>query len=84
MYQVGERNVIFARLAVREGNMVMVFTLLISVFFGVTAAIALVVNGTMTLNGVRAARVIRAELASMDRVSARSSAPSPQGRLVFS
>ena len=84
MYQVGERNVIFARLAVREGNMVMVFTLLISVFFGVTAAIALVVNGTMTLNGVRAARVIRAELASMDRVSARSTAPYLQGRPVFS
>jgi hypothetical protein len=45
----------------------MLFTLAISVFFGLVAAFALLVNAAMVKRGIRAAREIRAELASIDR-----------------
>jgi len=61
----------------------MMFTLLISIFFGLVAAAALMVNGTMALSGVRAARAIRAEIAEIDRVATRFSAPIRRGQLAF-
>ena len=61
----------------------MMFTLLISIFFGLVAAAALMVNGTMALNGMRAARAIRAEIAEIDRAATRFSAPTRRGQLAF-
>ena len=61
----------------------MMFTLLVSIFFGLVAAAAMMVNGTMALAGLRAARAIHAEVAAIDRAAIRSSAPTRRGQLAF-
>ena len=45
----------------------MLFSIAISAFFGISAAVALVVIAMMSSRGLRAARVIRHELALIDR-----------------
>lgn len=47
----------------------MLFTLVISMFFGLVAAAALLVNGVMIQRGIHAARAIRCELAAIDRAA---------------
>jgi len=47
----------------------MVISVLISIFFGIVAATALVVDVAMVLRGLRAARAIRAEIALIDRAA---------------
>ena len=61
----------------------MMFTLFVSIFFGLVAAAALIVNGTMALSGLRAARAIRGEIAAIDRVATRPSNPIRRGQLAF-
>ena len=65
----------------------MLFTLIISAFFGLVAAATLVVNVAMVRRGARAARSIRIELAAIDRIADRVGVrlPSPvqPGRLAF-
>ena len=78
-----ERSVTLARCGYREGSMTMMFTLFVSIFFGLVAAAALIVNGTMALSGLRAARAIRGEIAAIDRVPTRPSNPIRRGQLAF-
>ncbi len=61
----------------------MMFTLLVSIFFGMVAAAALMVNGAMARRGFRAALAIRAEIAALDRAAIRSSAQVRRGQLAF-
>ena len=48
----------------------MFLTLAISIFFGLVAAAALVVDAAMITRGFRAVHAIRAELAAIDRAAA--------------
>jgi len=48
----------------------MILTLVISLFFGLVAAVALTVNSMMIRRGLIAVTAIRAELASIDRAAA--------------
>jgi len=66
----------------------MLFTLVISIFFGFVAAAALSVDAMMVLRGLRAMRTIRAELAALDRAAtardcARSPSPVRRGQPAF-
>ena len=61
----------------------MTLTLVISLFFGFVAAAAMVVNAAMIMRGFRAAQVIRAELASIDRATTVATTRVLRGRLAY-
>lgn len=61
----------------------MIAALLISIFFGLVAAVALVVDVAMVVRAIRAASAIRREIAAIDRAAALQTIPVRQGRLAF-